>query len=141
MKVPVALLAVLLLAPAPVRAQAITAYTLRIYAQGASQPTTTAVLQATDFVCNQATVPAPTGTILNPNKIALTDPDHAGKDCLYTDAGAGPLLAIPWSGTTYTATLAATNSAGTGPESAASNPFGRPGTAPPAPAAPRVFKG
>lgn len=72
-------------------AQGITSHTLRQYLVGAAQPVTTTVIPETAVTCNQT---PPTGTsTLNPTKLVWDDPANAGKVCLYTDPGTGPLAA------------------------------------------------
>lgn len=80
------------------------------------------------FVCNQDINPGWSTT--NPNKIAFDDPTNSGKVCIYTDPGNGPLSALPFGATVYTATIADGNPVGVGPESAPSAPFTKPGSVP-----------
>ena len=112
-------------------AQAITGYDVRIYNQGASAPlqgpTTLAV------VCNQTPPAAPPATVVNPTKIWFTDAANAGKACVYSESGSGVLSALPFGAANYEATVVAKNGAGASPESARSNLFSRPGSAPGAP--------
>lgn len=106
-----------------------TSYKLRIYLSGATAPMTTTTLQASGFICNQAA--PPTGaTTTNPTKVVFDDPAVAGRVCIYTDPGTGPLLALPTGFQNYTATLAAMGAGGA--ESAESNaaPFSRTAPAP-----------
>lgn len=116
------------------QAQPISKVTLAIYNAGASTPLTapTDILMA-NVTCNQ---PPPTFTPGNPTKVTWTDPADATKVCLWADPGTGPLSSTPFGGT-YEATLTATNSAGTSPESVRA-PFTHPGLPPNAPAAVRV---
>jgi hypothetical protein len=128
-----ALFVALLAVPALASAQAITSYNLGIFLQGGSAPISTAVLPAASFVCGQARVATPPVNA-NPNRVVIEDPGNAALDCIYVDGGGGPLLALPFNPTAiYTATMTATNSAGTGPVSNISNSFSRPGSAPSAP--------
>jgi len=128
--------AIVMTAAVPVRAQAVTGYTVRVYNQGAAQPVQAPTqFQAADFTCNQD---APAGTaggtlVTNPSKILFDDPANAGKVCIWTDPGTGVLFSLPFGTTVYEATITALNSAGESPESVRSNPFGRPGTVAPAP--------
>lgn len=119
-------------------AQAPTSYQLKIFNQGATSPLTTTSLAASGFTCNQA--PPDTTNVANPTKIAFDDPANAGKSCVFTDNGTGPLVALPFGTGVYVATLAVVNSAGTSPDSAVSNSFTRPGTTANAPVAVRVFR-
>lgn len=133
----VALVLGLLLAASSAHAQVVTAYPLKIWNVGAPAPLSTTVLPASSFVCNQ---PALTlaATVTNPTKIIIDDVANVGKVCVYTDTAGGPLLGLPFSSTPLQVTLAATNSAGTSPDSAVSNSFTRPGLPPPAPTGARV---
>lgn len=111
------------------QAQTITSWPLKIYNQGAAVPLSTTVLAVTNVVCNQ-TPPTP-GAAVNPSRVLWDDASNAGKVCIWTDPGTGPLFSVPFGGT-YEATLAATNSAGTSPESIRA-PFTRPGALPAVP--------
>lgn len=124
---------VLLLA-ASAQAQTITKYGLAIYNAGAPSPLSAPTdLLIANVVCGQA---PPTLTQPNPTKVVWTDPADASKVCIWTDPGTGPLNATPFGGT-FEATLTATNSAGTSPESNRA-PFTHPGLPPNAPAAVKV---
>lgn len=122
-------LALLLLA-STVHAQPITKWTLRTYNVGAPLPVAGPTdLLAANVACNvdPATItPSP-----NPSKAAWDDPANAGKSCVWTDPGTGPLLSTPFGGN-YEATLTASNVTGTSAESARV-PFTHPGTIPGAP--------
>jgi len=120
----------LTLCAAIAQAQTTTSYTLKIYAQGATQPTSTTSLQAQNFVCGQPQLPA---TATNPTRVQFNDPADPTKACEYRDPGTGPLFALPFGPQNYTATLTAVNGAGASPESAASLPFSHPGAAAAAP--------
>lgn len=114
----------LLLAAVPALAQPPTSYTL-VVNTGATVVSTT-VITAANFTCNQA--PPTTTTTVNPNKIWFTDPNNVGQACVFTDNGTtGPLSSLPFGAAIYTATLVATNSAGSSPVSAPSNSFTHPG--------------
>ena len=130
------LIAILLLLPALASAQAITSYTL-VVSSGAGAVSTT-VLPATSVTCNQT--PLPTTNTVNPRHVQFTDPVNAGMACIYLDPGTGPLAALPFGATAYTATLTATNSAGTSPPSLASNSFTTPGQLPSAPVGVSIFR-
>lgn len=69
-------------------------YNLRIYVAGAPAPIGPPnLLPGASVVCNQA---APASTVTrNPNKAVFDDPANAGRVCIYTDPGTGPLLATP----------------------------------------------
>lgn len=121
------ILILVLAAAAPAAAQPITSYTLNIYAAGASAPQTSAPIALATLTCNQTAPTVPPGTVANPTRFFFDDPAATGKVCVYADAGAGPLLSLPFGATTYTARLVAVNSAGPSAESAASNPFAHPG--------------
>lgn len=110
-------------------AQVTTSYTPTIYATGtATVVGTPTAIPAAGFVCNQA---APVSTVtVNPNEIVFNDPLNAGKVCIFTDLGAGPLATLPFGAASYEATLVATNSAGSSVESARALPFTHPGQVP-----------
>ncbi len=129
----------LVLVASTASAQSVTKWTARVYNVGAAQPLSAPV----DFVVGQGVAcgvdPATiTATPTNPLKAVWDDPGAAGKVCVYTDPGTGPLLSTPFGGS-YEATLTATNSAGTSPESARA-PFTHPGVAPIAPTGLRLGK-
>jgi hypothetical protein len=122
-----------LVTAAPLQAQTITKWTLRVYNVGAPSPLSapTDFIIGTNLTCGvDPTTITVSGT--NPMKAVFDDPAQAGKACVYTDPGTGPLLSTPFGGT-FEATLTATNSAGTSPESAPRVPFSHPGLTPPAP--------
>lgn len=103
-------------------AQSIDKWPLRIYNTGAPSPLSTTDLLAANVVCNQVD---PGGTAVNPNKVVFDDVSNAGKVCIWTDPGTGPLSTVPIGGS-YEATLAAVNVGGSSAESARV-PFTRPG--------------
>ena len=115
-----------LLYPSVVSAQAITLWTLRIFNAGATAALSTTDLLATNVICNQ--VPPPLGSTVNPSRAAFDDVNNAGRVCIWTDPGTGPLFSVPFGGA-FEASLTATNAAGTSAESARA-PFTRPGLAP-----------
>jgi hypothetical protein len=117
---------VFVLFPMLLSAQPITTYTLKTYNVGAPSPIQTFTFQASAVVCNQAN-PA-IGVTANPTKVVWDDTVNAGKACIWTDPGTGPLFSVPFGGQ-YEGTLSQTNSAGTSVESARA-PFTRPGTVP-----------
>ena len=121
----VALCAVVL-CPSLVSAQAITAWTLRIFNTGAPVALSTTSLLAANVVCNQA--PPPAGSAVNPSRVVFDDAITLGRVCIWTDPGAGPLFSVPFGGA-FEASLTATNIAGTSAESARAS-FTRPGLAP-----------
>lgn len=114
----------LLLVAASAHAQSgITAHTYRQYLAGATTPVVAPfVIQQTAVTCNVA-LPAP----LSAHSIYFADPDNAGKDCVWTDPGTGPLFAKVFGNMEGTLT----NIAGTleSPESARA-PFAKPPLAP-----------
>jgi hypothetical protein len=116
-------------------AQPATSYTLKVCPQGAScaTPVLTHTLPASEVVCGQSKSAGPTDTVANPRFVRWDDPAAVNQfDCVW-DSGAtsGPLFSLPFSTTIiYDAVLSATNSVGTGAESARSNPFNRPGSLP-----------
>lgn len=115
--------------PRPVSGQSITSWTLRVYNQGAQLPLSTTTLLPISVMCNQA--PPAAGPATNPSRVVWDDGANAGKVCIWTDPGTGPLFSVPFGGT-YDGTLAAINSAGTSPESVRA-PFTRPGSVPASP--------
>lgn len=117
---------VLLLLPAAVQAQTNTGVQLVI--SGGVSPVTN-VLPIGSIVCGQTASP-PGGTVLNPKNFEYKNVPTDTTVCRYTDPGNGPLLSLPFGGTTYTATVAFVNAVGVGPVSNVSNPFSRPGTVP-----------
>lgn len=122
-----------LLASSQAEAQAVADYRLSIYNVGAAAPITTFTFPAAQAVCGQARIVV-TGTQANPTQIRWDDPAAPTLDCVRVETAGGPLFALPFSATlTYDSTLAATNTAGTSPESARSNSFTRPGASPAAP--------
>ena len=120
-----------------VHAQAVTSYTFGVYNQGAPNPLQSTSIPAASFTCNVSKIVV-TGTVVNPTQIAFNDPVNANKDCLYTDPGNGPLLALPFGSQAYEATLTAVNSVGPSPVSARSGLFTRPGATAAAPTGLRV---
>lgn len=118
-----------LLCPSVASAQAITAWTLRIFNAGATTALSTTDLLAANVICNQA--PPPAGSAVNPSRVAFDDVGNAGRVCIWTDPGTGPLFSVPFGGA-FEASLTATNVAGTSAESARAS-FTRPGLAPGAP--------
>lgn len=119
-----------ILSPARADAQTIIRWTIRVFNAGAAQPLSAPTdLLAVNVICG-VTAPAVTAAP-NPQKAAFDDPVNAGKFCVWTDPGTGPLLSTPFGGT-YEATLTATNAAGTSPESVRAS-FTHPGAVPPVP--------
>lgn len=108
----------LLVLPAIAQAQEVVpidGYRLNIYpGTGAAAPLTFTEFLSANVTCNQT--PPPPGTTINPNKAVWDDAANAGKVCIWTDPGTGPLLALPPVGT-FEATLSAYNAAGRSVES------------------------
>lgn len=130
----VLLVGLLVGAAARADAQAITSWNLAVYNVGAALPLSPpTVLLVANVVCNQ---PAPVGSNINPGRVSWDDVVTVGRACLWTDPGTGPLRSVPFGGN-YEATLTATNSAATSPESARV-PFTRPGLGPGAPTGVKV---
>lgn len=131
--------AVVVFGATPASEQAITDYQLTIYLQGGATPVTTNTLAAAGFTCGQPRVAAPPGVAINPSRIRIQDPANSTLDCVYTDPGTGPLLALPFNPTAvYDATILATNISGSSGPSARSNPFSHPGTVPSVPGLLRI---
>jgi hypothetical protein len=132
MRLTLCTLAVLIGMSVSADAQTITSYTLNIYLQGATTPTSSTVLPVSSVQCGITPKATVTGTPANPSRVYWDDeaaPTTA--DCRWVDGGTGPILALPFNPTAvYTAKILATNAAGDSPESAASNPFSRPGASP-----------
>ena len=130
------LVAILLASAAVLNAQA-SDYTLRIYpvkTPQATAPITPATLLSANVLCNQ-TAPVSTST-RNPNKAVWDDPANAGKVCVWTDPGTGPLLGTP---TGFAALEATLTMIGGGAETDESNraPFSK---TPPPPGRVRLVK-
>lgn len=109
---------VLLLLALPARAQTPDAYTFRAYTAGAAQPIIAPFVFASQAMqCNQAPLTNP--STVNPTRFAWDDTINAGKVCIWTDPGTGPLFSTPISTTLgqYEGTLTATNTGGTSVES------------------------
>ena len=123
-----------LLCPSLASAQSITSWTLRIFNVGNPIPISTTILLASTVVCNQA--PPPAGSSVNPSRAIWDDVDNAGRVCIWTDPGNGPLFSVPFDGS-YEASVSATNSAGAGAQSLHAS-FTRPGLAPGAPTGVRL---
>lgn len=123
------LLAALVLVAAAASAQPVTGYTLRVYTAGTNTivagPT---VVPVASIQCNVDPTTIVANTV-NPVKALWTDTVNAGKVCVYTDPGSGPLSTTPFGGN-YEATATASNSAGESPESNRA-PFTHPGVVPP----------
>lgn len=119
-----------------VYAQPTTSYTFNIYNTGASSPLSSTVIQAANVQCNQ-TPPTSTNTV-NPTNFSFDDPDNAGKSCIWTDPGNGPLFSTPFGGN-YQGALIRTNSAGSSGESNRA-PFTKPGTVPSALAGFKLYR-
>lgn len=118
--------------PAAVSAQTVTGLDVGVYIQGGGTgAVTTFSLTMASATCGQASV-APPAVVHNPRYVRVEDPANAALDCVWdTGASSGPLIALPFSSTiVYVARGQYVNVAGRGPESANSNPFDRPGTAP-----------
>lgn len=113
-----------LLLPAAVQAQVTTG--VQFVISGGVSPVTN-VLPIGSILCGQTASPLASA---NPNAFEYQDPSDATKVCRYKDPGNGPLLSLPFGGTSYTSTAAFVNGVGVGPASNVSNPFSRPGTAP-----------
>ncbi len=70
------------------------------------------------------------GTVHNPLAFQYKVNNTDSNCWQYTDPGNGPLLSLPIGGTTYVSTASYINGNGSGPLSANSNPFDKPGVAP-----------
>lgn len=103
-------------------AQQIDSYVLRSYAVGAPAPTSTFTFLATTVTCNLA---QPSGVLsnVNPTRVVWNDPSIAGRACVWTDPGTGPLFSLPIGN--YEATLTAVNSVGASAEQVARIPFSK----------------
>lgn len=132
MKIRLSLVCLALLLPILAHAQgsAPTSYRAEYYAPGASQPITTDTFPASAVVCNQTT-PTSTSSV-NPTRMYWTDPNNAGRVCIYTPPTGANLIAGPVGN--FEGVLFAINVAGTsGPSNRA--PFSIVGT----PVAPAGF--
>lgn len=97
-------------------------YQLRYYAPGATAPLQSSDIWTTaEIVCNQ--VPPTVTNSVNPTRVIWDDPANAGRVCIYTVPSVGKTLySLPVG--SYEGTLALTNAAGEGAESARA-PFSR----------------
>src|SRR5262245_11872645 len=86
-----------------------TSYTLRVYAQGATTPTTTLTVLATAVICGQAKVTG--GSTENPTQWRWDDRADSTKQCVYADATRFTALADG----SYTGTVTASNTDGASP--------------------------
>lgn len=134
----VMLFSVMLFCAARADAQALTGYNLKIFNQGALLPMSTTPMSVTAFTCGQTPkVTQPNGT--NAKRVIIDDPAAPGTaDCVYTDNGTGPLVALPFGTQVYVATINAVYPAGTSADSNVSNPFSHPGVVGPAPSGLRI---
>lgn len=134
-----AIAAFLILSGAGVHAQTPDSYTFRAYGVGATQPIQTPfTFQAGAVACNQDPPAAP--STVNPTRFSWDDRVNAGKVCIWTDPGTGPLFSAPI-GTipgSYEGTLTATANGLTSLESARA-PFSR-AAAPSAPGNFRIYR-
>ena len=121
-----ALLAAIVLVAPSAHAQTIDRWSLKIFNVGATAPLSTTDLLAANVVCNQA--PPPPGPSINPTRVVFDDPLIAGRACIWTDTGTGPLFAVPFGGS-YEATLVAVAGVLVSLESNRA-PFTRPGQTP-----------
>lgn len=81
-------------------------YNLRVYTT-ATPPVlvSTTPIPNAQVLCNQ---PSPTSTVTkNPDKVVFDDPLNAGRACIYTDPGSGPLLGPTLKLGNYEGTLSA----------------------------------
>lgn len=109
-------------------------YRARIYNTTITGLATTYDFPASQVVCGQVRVNPPAGVVANPVQFRWEDPANASLDCVWTDAGTGPLFALPVGTANYEATLQGISEAGlVSNESARSNPFWRPGSPPATP--------
>lgn len=126
----------------PTSAQTLTGLQVTFFRQGQTTPAVAPfTIPMSQFQCGQPIVAAPAGTALNPDEYRVEDPADATKDCVKQAAAGDPLLLLAFDpAVTYTAKANWINSAGMGPESAASNPFSRPGLVPNAPTRLRIIR-
>lgn len=108
-------------------------YDVTFYNVGAPQPLQAASqIPFSNFVCNQTLVPA-VAPVINPRVLEFDDPANVGKGCIYTDPGtaSGVLFSMPVQTGPIEATVNAITSTNIASgESARSNSFTHPGTAP-----------
>lgn len=124
------LVLVFLVVPVLAEAQAITAIQLTFYRNG-TQAMTPFEIPLAAMQCGQPRTPPPAGTVLNPTGYRFNDPNAPTLDCVYTEPPGGPLSVLETDASvSYTARARFRNAVGLGPESADSNPFSRPGSAP-----------
>jgi hypothetical protein len=108
-------------------------YLARYYNAGASAPVQTEAFAASGAACNL--LPSPGGSTVNPTLLEWNDIANVGRVCRRVSAGAGNLQSLPIG--SYEATLSASNTGGTSPESNRA-PFSRAVVAPGAPTGFRV---
>jgi hypothetical protein len=110
---------VFLCASSPASAQTINKWTLRVYHVGAPQPLLKPIelVLGEDVTCNLD--PTTVGATRNNRFVAAVwnDPSSIERVCLWVDPGIGSLLSTAPGGS-YEATLTASNSTATSPESA-----------------------
>ncbi len=94
----------LLLSAVVVGAQNPDTYVLRIYPAGGTTAIRSATILAASVTCNLVAVAA---SNVNPKRVEWDDVVNAGKVCLWTDPGTGPLLTPGLSNGNYEATLTA----------------------------------
>lgn len=102
----------------------ITAYDFKVYPAGnTTTPVATSLnIFSTMVQCNQT--PPSTSNTVNPDKFLWTDPDNAGKVCIYNvpPTGTGAILTLPTG--SYQGSVTAINQAGAATESMMA-PFSR----------------
>ena len=125
----------LLLLSLPWRALAqtapLTGVLVNIYRQGSTAAAVAPVtIPIAAVFCDQPSTPA-SGASVNPTIMLWEDPAAPTRDCRWTDTGTGILSMLAADpAVIYQGTIALVNAVGTGPESARSNLFTRPGLAP-----------
>ena len=101
---------------APLAAQSIDVWRVRIYAVNGVTPVTTFEIQRTGMICGQ---PKPTPVAINPTKVYVQDPADTTTYCVWQEGPIGPLSELPLGA--YQGTLAAVVGANLSAETARVN--------------------
>lgn len=123
------------------QAQPPTSYLFKVFNQGATLPVSSVTLPSSGFTCGLTPkVPTPTAPVANPKRVIIDDPLNPLADCVFTDSGSGPLLALPFGTQIYTATIAGVYPAGNSSDTPTANSFTHPGVVGSAPTGARVVQ-
>ena len=108
--------------------EAVVSWDVEFFLAGVN-PATGSPIQTANFTkaasaCNQAKVSVPGGTLVNPGRIVLDDPDVANRDCVLGPNAAVTIGSLPF-GVAHFATSRTRGVTTVSDRSAASNPFSR----------------